>query len=89
MWWVYNIPPSAQVLHAYRNRASVWGYAQLVIVASIGATGPVCTSRRISSSTGPIPAHTTVLGGAIPVGVMIRRLLPSWVCPSTKSKLQT
>ena len=32
MWWVYYILPSAQVLHAHRNRSFVWGYGQMVIV---------------------------------------------------------
>src|SRR4029453_19474815 len=39
MWWVYYLLPSAQILHAHRNRAFVWAYGQIMIVASIVATG--------------------------------------------------
>lgn len=39
MWWVYFILPSAQVLHARRDRSFVWGYGHMVLFASIIATG--------------------------------------------------
>jgi low temperature requirement protein LtrA len=39
MWWLYHLVPSAQVLHAYRNRAFVWSCGQMIAVISIVATG--------------------------------------------------
>jgi low temperature requirement protein LtrA len=39
MWWVYYLVPSGEILQRHRNRASVWGYAQILIVTSIVATG--------------------------------------------------
>ncbi len=39
MWWVYYMLPSAPVLHAHRDRAFVWGYGQMLVVAAIVATG--------------------------------------------------
>jgi low temperature requirement protein LtrA len=39
MWWVYYIMPSGHILNAYRSRAFVWGYGQMLIVTSIVATG--------------------------------------------------
>jgi len=38
-WWVYDLLPSAPILHRYRNRAVVWGLGQMLIVRSIVATG--------------------------------------------------
>jgi low temperature requirement protein LtrA len=39
MWWVYYLLPSAQALHTHRSRAFAWGFGQIVVVASIVATG--------------------------------------------------
>ncbi len=39
MWWVYYLLPSADVLHHNRSRAYAWGYGQIVLIASIVATG--------------------------------------------------
>ena len=39
MWWIYNLIPSAEILHRYRRRALPWGFVQLLIVTSIVAAG--------------------------------------------------
>src|SRR6185437_14813268 len=31
MWWVYYLVPSGEILTRHRNRASVWGYVQILI----------------------------------------------------------
>jgi len=54
MWWVYYMLPSAQILHAHRERSFVWGYSQMVIVTAIVATGAGCMSAPISSRTSRI-----------------------------------
>ena len=72
MWWVYYMLPSAQVLHAHRNRSFAWGYGQMVIVASIVATGAGLhvAAYFIEHETriGPL---ATALSVAIPVGVFL------------------
>ncbi|WP_343039421.1 low temperature requirement protein A [Microvirga makkahensis] len=72
MWWIYYILPSAQVLHAHRNRALVWGYGQMVIVASIVATGAgLHVAAYVIEHEAHIGALTTVLCVAIPVGIFL------------------
>jgi hypothetical protein len=38
MWWVYYLVPSGDILQRQRDRASVWGYVQMLIVTSLVAT---------------------------------------------------
>ena len=72
MWWVYYILPSAQMLHAHRNRAFVWGYGQMVIVTSIVATGAgLHVAAYFIEHKAHISALATVLSVAIPVGVFL------------------
>jgi low temperature requirement protein LtrA len=72
MWWVYYLLPSAQILDAHRNRSFVWGYGQIMIVASIVATGAGLhvAAYFIANKThiGPL---ATVLSVTIPVGVFL------------------
>jgi low temperature requirement protein LtrA len=72
MWWVYYLVPSARILHAYRDRAFVWGCGQMLIVTSIVATG---AGLRVAAyfieqrmHVGPL---ATVLSVAIPVGFFL------------------
>jgi len=39
MWWVYFVLPAAEVLHVHRERSFVFGYGQMITIASIVATG--------------------------------------------------
>ncbi|ROS75301.1 low temperature requirement protein A [Cellulomonas sp. PhB143] len=39
MWWVYFLVPSAQVLHARRDRSFVWGYGHMLVYGAIAAVG--------------------------------------------------
>jgi low temperature requirement protein LtrA len=72
MWWVYYLLPSAPILHAHRDRAFVWGYCQMAIVASIVATGAgLHVAAYFIEHTAHISAFTTVLSVAIPVGVFL------------------
>jgi hypothetical protein len=72
MWWVYYMLPSAPVLHAHRDRAFVWGYTQMVIVASIVATGAgLHVAAYFIGHEAHIGALATVLSVAIPVGVFL------------------
>lgn len=72
MWWVYYMLPSAQILHAHRNRAFFWGYCQMVIVASIVATGAgLHVAAYFIERKAHIGPLVTVLSVAIPVGVFL------------------
>jgi low temperature requirement protein LtrA len=72
MWWVYYMLPSARVLHAHRDRAFVWGYGQMVVVASIVATGAGLHVAALfiehEAHIGPL---ATLLAVAIPVGIYL------------------
>lgn len=72
MWWVYDLLPSARVLHAHRERAFVWGYGQIVIIASIVATGAgMHLTAYFIDHQSHIGAVATLLCVAIPVGVFL------------------
>jgi low temperature requirement protein LtrA len=72
MWWIYYILPSAQVLHHHRERSFVWGYGQMVIIATIVATGAglhvAAYFIEHKAHVGPL---ATVLCVAIPVGIFL------------------
>src|SRR6185503_1194491 len=72
IWWIYYLLPSAPILHAHRDRAFVWGYCQMAIVASIVATGAgLHVAAYFIQHTAHISALTTVLSVAVPVGVFL------------------
>ena len=72
MWWVYHMLPSAQVLHAHRDRSFVWGYGQMVVVAAIVATGAgLHVAALFIEEEAHIGPLATVLSVAIPVGVFL------------------
>jgi len=50
MWWVYYLVPSGKLLGRHRDRASVWGYLQMLIVTSIVATGAGLRRLRVWSA---------------------------------------
>jgi low temperature requirement protein LtrA len=72
MWWVYYMLPSAEVLHAHRDRAFVWGYSQLVIVTAIVATGAgLHVAAYFIEHEAHITPLATVLTVAVPVAVFL------------------
>jgi low temperature requirement protein LtrA len=72
MWWVFYMLPSAQVLHAHRERAFVWGYGQIVIVAAIVATGAgLHVAAYFIEGEAHIGPLATVLSVAVPVSVFL------------------
>jgi low temperature requirement protein LtrA len=68
MWWVYYLVPSGEILKRHRDRASVWGYVQILIVTSIVATG---AGLQVAASFIEQQAHLTavavMLAAAVPV----------------------
>src|SRR5262245_15163815 len=72
MWWVYYLLPSGPVLHTHRDRAFVWGYCQMAIVACIVATGAgLHVAAYFIEHKALISAFATVLSVAIPVGLFL------------------
>jgi low temperature requirement protein LtrA len=72
MWWVYYMLPSGRVLHAHRERSFVWGYAQMVTVASIVATGAgLHVAAYFIEHKAEIGPVATVLCLAVPVGIFL------------------
>lgn len=72
IWWVYYLVPSAQALHAHRDRCFVWGYCQMVVVASIVATGAgLHVAAYFIEHKARIGAVATLLSVAIPVVVFL------------------
>lgn len=72
MWWIYYMLPSAQVLHARRERSFVWGYGHMLIIAAIVATGAgLHVAAYFIEHKAHIGAVATVLCVALPVGIFI------------------
>lgn len=82
LWWVYYIPPAAEVLHRHRDRAFVWGYGQLAVVASIVATGAgLHVAAYYIEHEAHIGPLATILTVAVPVGLYMAMIcgLYSWL----------
>jgi low temperature requirement protein LtrA len=72
MWWVYYLVPSGDILQRHRDRASVWGYVQMLIVTSIVATGAgLGVAADFIEGRATITAVSAVLAVAVPVGVFL------------------
>jgi low temperature requirement protein LtrA len=72
IWWIYYMLPSAQILHAHRERSFVWGYAQIVTIAAIVAMGAgLHVAAYFLEHEARIDALATVLSVAVPVGVFL------------------
>jgi low temperature requirement protein LtrA len=72
MWWVYDRLPSAAILHVRRDRSFIWGYGQIVIIASIVATGAgLHVAAYFIEHKSHAGAVATLLCTAIPVSVFL------------------
>lgn len=72
MWWLYYLLPSGQVLHSHRNRASVWGCGQMILVVSIVATGAgLQVAAHFIDRASRIGSLPTLLCVAIPLSVFL------------------
>jgi low temperature requirement protein LtrA len=68
LWWCYAILPSGPVLAKFRQRAWLWGYAHMIVFASVAAMGAGLHVAGFSvEGTSDIGAVGTVLTVAIPV----------------------
>ncbi|MFZ1389277.1 MAG: low temperature requirement protein A [Thiolinea sp.] len=72
MWWVYYMLPSAQILHAHRERSFVWGYSQMILITAIVATGAgLHVAAYFIEGQAHISSVATLLTTAIPVGIFL------------------
>jgi low temperature requirement protein LtrA len=72
MWWVYYLVPSGEMLQRHRDRASVWGHIQMLIVTSIVATGAgLRLAAYFIEGRARITALDAVLAVGIPVSVFL------------------
>lgn len=72
MWWVYFTLPSAHVLHDRRERSFVWGYGQIITIASIIATGAgLHVAAYFIEHKSKIGPMGTVLSVAVPVAAFL------------------
>ena len=68
MWWVYYLVPSGEILKRHRDRASVWGYLQILIVSSIVATGAgLHVAASFIEQQARVTAVAVMLAVAVPV----------------------
>lgn len=72
MWWIYFAVPSADLLHARRERSFAFGYLHIAVFGAIVATGAGLHTAAYyveeHSELGPVG---TVLSVVIPVGVYV------------------
>ena len=72
IWWIYYLLPSAQILHAHRDRALVWGFGQIAIVTSIVATGAgLHVAAYFIAHSSRVNLLATAISVALPVGVFL------------------
>lgn len=72
LWWIYYILPAAPVLHAHRERSFVWGYAQMLVVTAIVATGAgLHIAALYIEHHAALHQFAVVLATAVPVAIFI------------------
>jgi len=72
IWWVYYMLPSGQVLHGHRNRSFIWGYSQMLVVASIVAIGAgLHVAAYFIEHKAQIGPLATLLATVIPLAVFL------------------
>jgi len=72
LWWIYYMLPSAQIIHAHRERAFVWGFGQIVLVTTIVAAGAgLHVSAFALAHQTRISPLATLLTLAVPVGLFL------------------
>jgi low temperature requirement protein LtrA len=72
LWWVYFVVPSAQLLHAHRERSFAWGYGHIPLFGAIVATGAgLHTAAYYIEGHSELGSVATVLAVALPIAVYI------------------
>lgn len=72
MWWIYFVIPSAEVLHAHRERSFGWGYGHIPMFAAVVAVGAgLHVAAYYVEGTSELGTVATVLTVAIPAAVFV------------------
>ncbi|MUL68139.1 hypothetical protein BOO86_26950 [Mycobacterium sp. CBMA 234] len=72
MWWVYFMVPTADVLHAHRERGFLFGYLHMPVFGAIVATGAGLDLAALAIQRHSVlGAMGTVLAVVIPLGAYI------------------
>jgi low temperature requirement protein LtrA len=72
MWWIYFAVPSADLLHAHRERSFWFGYLHIAVFGSIVATGAgLHTAAYYVEDQSQLGAVGTVLSMVVPVAVYV------------------
>jgi low temperature requirement protein LtrA len=72
LWWTYFITPAATMLHRHRERSFVWGYGQMLLIASLAAVGAgLHVAAYHLEGTSHLGAVGTVVAFAAPVLVFV------------------
>ncbi|MDP9165853.1 MAG: low temperature requirement protein A [Actinomycetota bacterium] len=72
MWWIYFAVPSADLLHAHRERSFWFGYLHIAVFGSIVATGAgLHTAAYYVEQQSQLGAVGTVLSMVVPVAVYV------------------
>ena len=75
MWWAYFVVPQSDLLHAYRERAFLFGYLHFAVFGSIVATGAgLHIAAYYIEHHSKLDSVSTVLCVAIPVAAYITSL---------------
>jgi low temperature requirement protein LtrA len=70
MWWIYFVIPSAEALHARRQRSFGWGYGHIPLIGGVVATGGgLHVAAYYLEEESVLGASATVLTVVIPVAV--------------------
>lgn len=71
MWWTYFMLPSAEVLHAHRERAFGWGYGHMPVFWSIAAVGAGLhvASYYLDPQEAGFEVHVSAVGTVLTVAV--------------------
>ena len=72
MWWIYFIVPSAQILHAHRERSFGWGYGHIPLIgAVVGMGAGLHIAAYYLEEESELGAAATVLSVVVPVSIYI------------------
>ncbi|MDT5336813.1 MAG: hypothetical protein QOD90_2318 [Mycobacterium sp.] len=72
MWWIYFAVPTAELLHAHRERAYWFGYLHIAVFGAIVATGAgLHTAAYYIEDHSEIGSVGTVWSVVIPVGIYV------------------
>ena len=72
MWWMYFIVPSAEVLHAHRERSFAWGYGHILVFGAVVAVGGgLHVAAYFIDHESELTSVATIVTVAIPTAIFV------------------